>query len=263
MLKREINFAFTNYFFMFYFALLSFVQNFLSCLLGGEKCLCCSKRTLRIPLCRKCLLELSNFKFIKTCSRCGRQLISEIGLCSVCRENSALQSLDGVCSLYDYQLWKKSLLFAWKMENKRNLSVYFAWLFYRKLRSLEDELGFSLPVVPVPPRAGKIRERGWDQIDDLCYYLSKGWGVRILPLLERVSRTQQKKLDRNQRVESIGTSYRLRKEKALRRIIPKVPDCLVLADDVLTTGSTLESCARELKALGVKKVFSITLFIVD
>jgi predicted amidophosphoribosyltransferase len=42
-----------------------------------------------------------------------------------------------------------------------------------------------------------------------------------------------------------------------------LPEAVVLADDVLTTGSTIEACARELKRLGIKQVFSITLFIVD
>lgn len=180
-----------------------------------------------------------------------------------CRENQALQSIDCAFTLHSYQLWKKSLLFAWKMEGKRNLSAYFAALFFRKLKSLEEEIGRSLCVVPVPPRAGKIREKGWDQIEELCFYLEKGWNVKILRLLERLSRVQQKKLDRVQRIEGISSSYRLKSGRKLRRLIRFVPETLVLADDVMTTGSTLEACARELKKIGVKRVFSITLFSVD
>ncbi len=174
-----------------------------------------------------------------------------------------LGSVDGAFSLHGYQLWKKSLLFAWKLEDKRNLSPYFAAIFYKKLRSLEEKFGRLIPVVPVPPRFGKIRERGWDQIEELCFYLEKGWGVKILRLLERLSHTQQKKLDRVQRIEGMGSSYRLKDKKKIRKIVTEIPDVVVLADDVLTTGSTLEACARELKFLGVKQVFSITLFIVD
>lgn len=214
-------------------------------------------------MCRDCINELESFGFEKSCGVCGRMLISEIGMCSCCKTEPCLRSVDEAYSLHGYQLWKKSLLFAWKLEDKRGLSVYFAKIFYRKLRSLEKEHGLSLPVVPVPPRAGKIRERGWDQIDELCWYLSKGWNVKVLPVLERMTRIQQKKLDRIQRIDSMKTAYRLKKEKALQRFFTSVPEAVVLADDVLTTGSTVEACARELKSLGIKKVFSITLFIVD
>ena len=263
-------FSFKNRLFALWIFFVSFVQSIVSLLLGGEKCLCCSKRTLRVPLCASCMPHIWQIGFKKVCSICGRPLVSEIGVCSQCKENSALRSVDKAFSLHSYQLWKKSLLFAWKLEDKRTLSPYFASLFYKKLKSLEEEYGANLSVVPVPPRVGKIREKGWDQIEELCYYLEKGWNVRILRLLERLSHVQQKKLDRVQRLEGIGSSYRVKNEKKIKKILPKtqsgemmLPKAVVLADDVLTTGSTIESCARELKKLGVEHVFSITLFIVD
>ena len=254
---------FTNSLFAFRFGLIMLVQNLLSLLLGGERCLCCSKRTLRLPLCKKCFPKLYDFSFEKRCSVCGKELISEIGICTRCRQSPGVQSVDGAFSMHCYQLWKKSLLFAWKIEDKRSLSPYFASAFYHKLKALEAETGNALCVVPVPPRKGKIRDRGWDQIDELCHYLEKGWAVKILPLLERLSHIQQKKLDRVQRIEGISSSYRLKKRKWIQRRYPCLPEAVVLADDVLTTGSTVEACARELKKLGIKKVFSLTLFIVD
>ena len=257
------DFSFKNRSFALYFAVLCFVQNVVSLVLGGEKCLCCSKKTLRIPLCASCLPRVRSIGFTSSCALCGRELISEIGVCSYCRESPALQSVDGAFSLHGYQLWKKSLLFAWKLEDKRNLSVYFASLFYRKLCELEEKIGMPLCVVPVPPREGKIRERGWDQIEELGFYLEKGWNVRILRLLERLSHVQQKKLDRAQRIEGIASSYRCKNARKIRKICPNLPKAVVLADDVLTTGSTIEACARELKRLGIEKVFSLTLFIVD
>ena len=256
-------FDFKSQSFTLRFMLMTFSQNLVSLFLGGEKCLCCSKRTLRIPLCKNCLTQLFSFGFKEFCSLCGKELISEIGTCTRCRESPAIQSVDGAYSLHCYQIWKKYLLFAWKLEDKRTLSPYFAAIFYRKLRSLEEKLGKKLAVVPVPPRKGKIRERGWDQIDELCFYLKKGWGVEIFPILERLSRTQQKKLDRIQRLEGISSSYRLKNIRWIQRKFPVLPEAVVLADDVLTTGATIESCAREIKRMGVKQVFSITVFIVD
>ena len=254
---------FTNRLFAVRFFVLSTIQTLVSLVFGGERCLRCSAHTLRIPLCKRCLPILWRTGVSRACIRCGRALISEIGLCTYCRQTSALQNVGQVSALHDYQLWKKSLLFAWKMENKRNLSVYFAAILYQKLRVLEQKLDRKLFVVPVPPRPGKIAERGWDQIDELCFYLAHGWNVKILRVLERLSHAQQKKLDRAQRIEGIASSYRLKKQRRLARIAKNVPDAVVLVDDVLTTGSTIEACSRELKKWGVRRIFPITLFIVD
>ena len=87
--------------------------------------------------------------------------------------------------------------------------------------------------------------------------------MKILRVLERLSHAQQKKLDRAQRIEGIASSYRLKKQRRLARIAKNVPDAVVLVDDVLTTGSTIEACSRELKKWGVRRIFPITLFIVD
>ena len=263
MIKDGVIPNFSSRLFKIRFLVMTFIQTIVSFCLGGERCLRCSKRTLRIPLCKNCRPQLYSYGFSKFCTKCGRELISEIGLCSSCRETPALQNVDEAFSLHSYQLWKKSLLFAWKLEDKRTLSPYFAEIFYKKLKSLEGKTGKSLAVVPVPPRKGKIREKGWDQIDELCFYLEKGWNVKILPLLERVSRIQQKKLDRVQRIEGISSSYRLKKERILRKMCQEPPDAVVLADDVLTTGSTIEACARELKKFGINQVYSVTLFVVS
>ncbi len=134
-------------------------------------------------------------------------------------------------------------------------------LIKEKIAELEGENGCALPVVPVPPRPGKIREKGWDQIDEICAFLKKGWKIKILKILKRNSKTQQKKLDRVQRLEGIGTAYSLVSESKL--LETKIPRKVILVDDVLTTGSTIENCAALLKKAGVEKVFVVTLFIVD
>lgn len=254
---------FTNKFFRFSVSALLSAKTLYSLLSGGEKCVCCGKKVLAMPLCFKCnsLLRKSSQSAVPRCGICGKPLVSEIGLCSSCRGNPVLKSPDGVFPVFSYRLWRKTLLFSWKMQEKRSLSSYFASLVHDKLLEIEEKCGKKLSIVPVPPRPGKIREKGWDQIEDLCFYLSKGWNVKILSLLKRNSKNQQKKLDRVQRLENIGSAYSVSSQAEKRKI--QIPEKAVLLDDVLTTGSTLENCACLLKKLGVKEVFVITLFVVD
>ena len=71
-------------------------------------------------------------------------------------------------------------------------------------------------VVPVPPRPGKIRSRGWDQIEELSEILKVKFGYKVLKLLERTEKNQQKKLDRKKRLSSKGKIYT--ESKLLKRL---------------------------------------------
>jgi len=182
--------------------------------------------------------------------------------CMECRENPVLKSTDCVIPLFSYRLWNRELMFRWKMQEERDFSPVFAKLLCELLR----EKGESV-IVPVPPRRGKIRRKGWDQIEELCNFLEKRYGFKVLRILERNTEKQQKKLSRSQRLESIKSAYSMCSkellERALKPFSGQLPKKLCIIDDVCTTGSTLESCASLLKAAGVEKVNAYTLFTVD
>ena len=184
------------------------------------------------------------------------------GKCMICRENPVLKSTDCVIPLFSYRLWNRELMFRWKMQEEREFSPVFAKLLWQVLKEFDARV-----IVPVPPRKGKIRKNGWDQIEELCTFLEKRYGFRVLRILERKSTGQQKKLSRTERLESIKTAYTVCSEKVLQRTLKpfsgRLPEAVCLIDDVCTTGSTLESCAEILKAAGIKKVSAVTLFSVD
>ena len=270
MSSIAVSSKFSNPLFDFLMRTLFFVRCLFSFFLGGERCLCCGKMTLVAPLCGRCssrFLHLASSSG-RSCGVCGKPLVSEIGLCTACRDSRVVKTADRIFPIQTYRLWKKNLLFSWKMQEKRSLSPFFAAAVEKKIRLVESELGFeNLPVVPVPPRPGKIRSVGWDQIDELCFYLHFGYGREILPLLERKSKVQQKKLGRGQRLETIGSSYFPVNEKKFQKILSasscgKIPKSVILLDDVMTTGATLEDCSIILKKMGVAGVYCVTLFIV-
>ena len=145
----------------------------------------------------------------------------------------------------------------------RQLSPVLAQLMASFLKSEWGDLK-DVPLVPVPPRKGKIRQRGWDQVQELCQYLKNYHGFQVLPLLERQSLEQQKKLDRQGRLDNLGKSYSLSKKLSKKLAEKKLtlPRKVILIDDILTTGVTLETCARALQEAGVEEVYGCTLFYV-
>jgi predicted amidophosphoribosyltransferase len=96
-----------------------------------------------------------------------------------------------------------------------------------------------------------LRERGWDQVEDLARELER-LGFAVARLLSRSSPGQQKRLGRAARSENARASYAL-----LPRA--RVPSEVVLLDDVITTGATAGSCATALKAGGAESVALLTL----
>lgn len=251
---------------------------------GENECVVCGSYSGAVPVCKncECLFDVSekcSTKATKTiensgsalcgslsesdrrCAVCGKILVSEHGVCMRCRNENILSHTDGVFPLYSYRLWNKTLLFLWKTAGNRSLSHFFAVRMCSALRVHGAKV-----VVPVPPRPGKIKTHGWDQIADLCPYIENS-GFVVCRLLERLSKMEQKKLGREGRMGIIGASYRLRNSRAifheLKRCGGKIPREVFLLDDVMTTGSTVECCAEILKNAGVEVVKVITLFIVD
>lgn len=209
-------------------------------------------------MCRNCRERFFHVDSVKEdlCSKCGKQLISEHELCMECRENSLLADVDSVYPLFSYRLWASSALCRWKLEGERSLSSFFAGLLQKRLHELLELKG-DFAIVPVPPRPGKIRQTGWDQVEELSCILENLYGFTVLRILERYSAVEQKTLDKEGRMNSIGRSYGVKKG------VQALPEKVCLLDDVLTTGATVVSCSLKLKEAGAKEVFAVTLFIVD
>ncbi|MBP5358521.1 MAG: ComF family protein [Treponema sp.] len=233
---------------------------------GREKCTCCGKETFDMPLCRNCI-ESHMLNFVPPgdgrCTRCGKVLLSENGTCTACRTKPVIETPDSVFPLYSYRLWHKKLLSEWKLHGRRSLSAMFASLIAKALSSLNlmPENSF---VVPVPPRPGKIRREGWDQIMELASILRSDYGYPVLQLLKRLSVTQQKEKNRRQRLEGNNSSYMAAEDAC--EMIKKAgagEKNAVLIDDVITTGVTVEECSKHLKGLGIRKVHVLSIFIVD
>lgn len=232
---------------------------------GGETCIVCGTRTLFYPVCKSCFKErffVQTLNLEGRCKICGRELLSADEICLQCREKSVLKHTDFVLPVFSYRLWNKELMFLWKSVGIRTLSDLFAKIMSQVLTRIQAEV-----LVPVPPRPGKIKKNGWDQIEELASILQYRYGFKVARILERRSEVQQKKLDREDRLNTIGKSYYLKDDGQISRVLKdfggNIPRKVCIIDDVTTTGATIESCAALLKGFGIQEVCAVTLFIVD
>ncbi len=110
-------------------------------------------------------------------------------------------------------------------------------------------------LVPVPLHARKLRERGYNQSQLLAEVLSRAaGGLPVMPLLERVVDTgSQTAFDRRERRENLKNAFALARGASIT-----TAQRYILVDDVFTTGSTLNSCARELRRAGALNLDVVT-----
>jgi ComF family protein len=187
------------------------------------------------------------------CSSCGRPLISEQGQCLPCREQESFH-FDGGFVLYPYTGKYRELLKAYKFGQFRALGNFFARRMEEALSRFPSEETSSLCWVPVPPRPGKIRTIGWDQADYLAKRLKHQRFAPCLPVcrcLKRLPSKTQKALNREDRKRNM---------KGRIVCVKAAPRRVLLFDDVITTGSTMDACAEALKEGGAEKVYAMSLF---
>ncbi len=118
------------------------------------------------------------------------------------------------------------------------------------------ELAAGAVLVPVPLHPRKARERGYNQAELLAAALARaaGGGARVAPILARVVDTPtQTALDRRTRRSNLKNAFALARGADLNPALH-----FILVDDVFTTGSTLNSCARVLRRAGGLNVDVVT-----
>ncbi len=238
-----------------------------SALVCPQTCLLCGTVSIQgLPVCEHCIACLflpyitdfqPHYHVINPrCKQCGKILISEYDFCTRCRmmadTDKPMQktACTRTFGLFPYVGLGQKLIPVWKNSNVRTFSTVFAPLIQQFLAQNSELAG--LPVVPVPPRPQKLREKGWDQIEDLVRELAAYSQTTICRCLKRQDGTPQKKLSKTERAVNL--------QNKIHASTKKIPEKLILLDDVMTTGVTIETCARILHQSGCKKVYALCLF---
>ena len=209
---------------------------------GAGEYLCdqCEAKTVRIvaPFCQKCSEPFEGaITSAFTCANCAHRTIY----------------FDAAVAAYRGRGIVRQMIHEFKYGRQIHLRHLVArWLH----AALDDErlCGRRFDVIiPVPLHPTRQRERGFNQASLLAELLSAQTSIPAKPVLERIRyTTTQTALDRSERMENLHNAFRLRKNADVRGLR------VLLVDDVLTTGSTLNECARLLKRAGALSVHAAT-----
>lgn len=130
-------------------------------------------------------------------------------------------------------------------------STYAAWMAALLVREGEGDCDL---ITYVPSGKQSKRERGYDQAELLARELAKLLEIPMAALLRSVGKrpSQRQMPDAQARRDNVKNAFAVRSGEEIsgKRVL--------LVDDVITTGATLESCAKMLKKAGAAEVLCIT-----
>ena len=147
------------------------------------------------------------------------------------------------CTSYFYYLKDskyQNIIHQLKYNGRQDIGFEFGKIFGSEL--MKTSLSSPDIIVPVPLHLKKLRKRGFNQSEIIARGMADSMGKKIITdALERIRYTEsQTNRSRYERWENVEGIFRLRKPQLLEG------KHILLVDDVVTTGSTLEACASEI-----------------
>ena len=187
------------------------------------------------------------------CAACGRTCRPEAALCTRCsRRLAEADPLEGIGAPGIDRAWSsaphegiaRDLVTALKF--RRLLPV--AELIADRIQWLAPGTMLSGTIVPVPTAPLRSALRGFDPAAEIAQSLAD---QTKLPLQTCLIRRGGGRQVGKRRAERIGHPPHIQASG-------QVPRSVLLIDDVLTTGATLSSCARALRAAGAIRIVAVT-----
>lgn len=165
-------------------------------------------------------------------------------------------AIERACALYYYEPKSEmaEIVYSLKYRNRPELGRIIGQVMAQRLQPKMFFDGIDA-LVPVPLSKQRQRERGYNQAEELTRGLSE---TTKIPIYNKVVRrtafaTSQTHLNANERLENVEHVFQL---VDAQKIAHKH---LLLVDDVITTGSTITACARELQKAPDVKISVLTL----
>jgi len=241
-------------------AWLSGASDALASVLFPAGCRLCERVLVRastVPICEECLgsfLALGG-ALCETCGQpwaawsLGGERATESSVCPECQNRGY-----GFDRARSYALYQAELVRAIVLLKFERVEPLARWLAGRLAELVRKEGLAADIVVPVPLHRQRERERGYNQADLIAKPLARKLGLpyRAVLLVRTKPRPDKHILSLEERWDSVRGAFATRPGTKVDNLR------VLLVDDVMTTGATLDACARALRGAGAKSVIGLT-----
>lgn len=201
-------------------------------------CLLCGDESGPHLLCADCQADLPSAP-ATSCPQCG-ELTTFSERCGACLNKPP--HFDRTLTLFRYEFPVDRLIHAFKYGHQLAVGQ---WLGQRLAERIAP--GAEL-IIPLPLHAERLRERGFNQAMEMAREIEKTAKIPVdRSSLQRTRATPpQAGLDHKERRKNVRGAFECTRDLSGRHVL--------LVDDVMTTGATLDECARILKLHGAIEV---------
>lgn len=228
--------------------------------------------------------ELLDMIYPRRCALCEKALtgLREIGLCSPCF-GAVRKGLTPIAhnpphgaffetayAAFNYDGLIRKCIHSFKYKRRRELAKPLSGFLIQAAKTAPFSIEQSDLIIPVPLHKSRLAERGYNQSVLLAEGLSKGCGAcpsgrRSLPEggcgiklssenLIRIKRgVNQVDLRRDERLANVTGLFELKDPSQIKN------RKIIIVDDIMTTGATLNECAKVLMENGASSVNAIVL----
>lgn len=210
---------------------------------SNVKCFLCSREINEGYLCEGCRSEI---KFIVNgCIKCGGSLVGDGDVCLECKKYERIFDRGYCVCDYEGKIAEKILKF--KNHNGRYLSTPLSKMMLEKYKELNLDIDI---ILPIPIHKNRQKERGFNQCELLVEDIAKYSGKVDLNIVYRKKDTpHQVGLNRENRIVNLEEAFELYDGVKIKG------KNILLVDDIFTTGTTINECAKFLKSKGANKVY--------
>ncbi|TYB30690.1 MAG: ComF family protein [Candidatus Mcinerneyibacterium aminivorans] len=212
-------------------------------------CTLCNKILLNdeLGICKNCTDKLDHISG-NICYRCG-QSIEYKGLCPDCQNSPEPRFWSKRRSLYNYNDAMARLVHEFKYNKNMDLLKYFSIKICEGYNKYFEENKID-EVIPVPISKQRKKERGYNQSVKLLKKIERKIKSNIL-IRTRDTKPQSSFKNDKKRVKNIKNAFKVIKDISGKN--------LLIVDDILTTGATLNEISRTLYKANANKIFHLTL----
>lgn len=211
------------------------------------KCIFCGRETKIFGICDECY-NLLPIITGSTCIKCGVRMVGKGKACVECKNRQT--ALDRNYAVLEYKDDIQSKIIAFKQGGVKHIGETFAFLIYNKFKEIDENIDLIIPV-PISEERKKIRK--YNQSEVLaCELLESGKVVTDI-LLRPQDTPHQTGLGRKNRETNLKGAFKVKDKLKIKN------KNILLLDDIYTTGSTLNECAKTLKDAGANSVIGLVL----
>lgn len=211
------------------------------------KCILCGREIEKDGICDNCYAHLPRICG-KVCEKCGGEVMGMGKYCNDCSNGDFF--IEKNFCIFNYVDKVKSAIIAFKFGGRKHIGYAFSHIIHDYLSGIRK---FFDIIVPMPIHEMRKKERGFNQSEVLAEYLKEDYSVEKDVLIRVKNTPHQTGLNKENRQCNLDGAFKVvNKDKiAGKRIL--------ILDDIYTTGSTINECAKTLLKSGAEVVYGLCL----